>query len=486
MTEKIRVRFAPSPTGNLHVGGARTALFNWLFARKHKGTFVLRIEDTDAERSKKEYTQAILDGLRWLGMDWDEGPDVGGSFGPYFQTERLSIYREVIEKLLKEKKIYHCFCSSEELETIRSKQSEEKTAIRYNGRCRSLSQSEVEARLARNEKHVLRLKSDSSCENIEWNDLTKGKLTFSSELVDDLVILKSDGMPTYNFAVVIDDLRMEITHVIRGEDHISNTPKQIMIYKVMGEKVPQFAHIPMILGSDRTRMSKRHGATSVVDYRELGFDSEAFVNYLALLGWSPGNSREILSRSELISEFDLSRVSTHGAIFDVEKLKWMNADYIKRNSSADLLQKVTPWLKQIQEFPGNYDKEGLEKMVFLFRERMQTYNEISDQIKWFFSNPETFDEKALTKNMSLPGIHEICQTLTEELQKIEVFNEEQIEKTIRGLAESLKRKPGEIIGLCRLAISGRSATPGLFESLAVLGKQKTAERLKSFSAKFCK
>ncbi|HQG29749.1 MAG TPA: glutamate--tRNA ligase, partial [Candidatus Ozemobacteraceae bacterium] len=274
MTAPVRVRFAPSPTGHLHVGGARTALFNWLFARHNGGTFILRIEDTDAERSKDVYTQAILDGLRWLGIDWDEGPDKDGGHGPYFQTQRLHLYRAAVEQLLREGKVYHCFCSPEILSAMREEQMARKEDPKYDGRCSQLSREEVEKRIAAGEKFTLRLRVAAG-ENVAWNDLTKGELSFGSHLLDDLVVVKSDGFPTYNFAVVVDDSLMKITHVIRGEDHISNTPKQILLYKALGYPVPQFSHIPMILGSDRSRLSKRHGATSVIEYKDMGFEPEA-------------------------------------------------------------------------------------------------------------------------------------------------------------------------------------------------------------------
>lgn len=482
MNQGIRVRFAPSPTGHLHVGGARTALFNWLWARNTGGTFVLRIEDTDLERSQQMYTDSILAGLRWLGLDWDEGPESGGSFGPYFQSQRMDSYRSALKKLLESGKLYHCFCSSERLEGVRKTQAEAKQAIRYDGFCRNLSSEEVEKRKAGGEKFVLRLKMLEG-KDVSWNDVTKGLLTFQSDLLDDLVVQKSDGFPTYNFAVVIDDVTMKITHVIRGEDHISNTPKQIMIYEALGEPVPTFAHIPMILGPDRSRLSKRHGATSVVEYREMGFDPEAFRNYLALLGWSPGSGKEVLSKQELFQEFTLDRVSSHGAIFNPEKLRWMNAEYIKVMTPETLLEKLKPWLNKVPGFPGEYDQKALEKMVSLFRERLKTYDEIVSQVGWFFEAPGSFDEKGMEKTRKIEGAKDALKALVSKLTGLAEFSESALEPLIRGHAEAVGKKAGDIIHLCRLGLTGKTTTPGLFELMNVLGKKTCLGRLEAFLEK---
>ncbi len=480
MSSPVRVRFAPSPTGNLHVGGARTALFNWLFARHHGGVFILRIEDTDLERSQEAYTRAILDGLRWLGLDWDEGPEVGGPHGPYFQTQREGLYREAVERLLREGKLYHCFCTAETLETMRQDQAERKVAIKYDGRCRALGRAEVERRIATGEKFVLRLRCPEG-ESVEWEDLTKGRLSFTSDLLDDLVVVKSDGMPTYNFAVVVDDVGMKITHVIRGEDHISNTPKQILLYRAMEAPLPRFAHIPMILGKDRARLSKRHGATSVIEYEKMGFDPEAFRNYLALLGWAPeDHTQELLSREELFARFTLDRVSSHGAIFDLDKLTWMNAEYIKRFSPATLLARLRPWLAQIPGFPGGFDDAALAKMAGLYRERVKTYNEILTMADWFFIEPATFDAKGLEKAAKIGGARALLAKLIDRLQTAGEFTEGPLEGLVRSFAEAEGRKFGDVVHLCRLGLSGRTATPGLFEVMAVLGRERTLARLGRF------
>lgn len=482
MTSPVRVRFAPSPTGHLHVGGARTALFNWLFARHNGGTFILRIEDTDAERSKDVYTQAILDGLRWLGIDWDEGPDKDGGHGPYYQTQRLHLYRAAVEQLLREGKVYHCFCSPETLSTMREEQMARKEDPKYDGRCSHLSREEVEKRIAAGEKFTLRLRVAAG-DNVAWNDLTKGELSFGSHLLDDLVVVKSDGFPTYNFAVVVDDSLMKVTHVIRGEDHISNTPKQILIYRALGYPVPQFSHIPMILGSDRSRLSKRHGATSVIDYKEMGFEPEAFRNFLALLGWSPETGAEVLTQDEMFKLFTLDRVSSHGAIFNMEKLAWFNAEYIKKMDGATVLSRCRPWLEKLPGFPGEYDAARLEKMVGLYRERMKTFNEIESQIGWFFAEPAEFDAKGMEKAAKIADRAALLTELIARLESQADFSEIPLEALIRGFAEEKGRKVGDIIHLCRLGLSGRTATPGLFESMAVLGKPSSLKRLKAFAAR---
>ncbi|HEY9071227.1 MAG TPA: glutamate--tRNA ligase [Candidatus Ozemobacteraceae bacterium] len=482
MSSQVRVRFAPSPTGHLHVGGARTALFNWLFARHNGGTFILRIEDTDAERSKDVYTKAILDGLRWLGIDWDEGPDKDGGHGPYFQTQRLDLYRAAVEQLLREGKVYHCFCSPETLTAMREDQMSRKEDPKYDGRCSRLSREEVEKRIADGEKFTLRLRVAAG-ENVAWNDLTKGELSFGSHLLDDLVVVKSDGFPTYNFAVVVDDALMKVTHVIRGEDHISNTPKQILIYKALGYPVPQFSHIPMILGADRSRLSKRHGATSVIEYKDMGFEPEAFRNFLALLGWSPETGAEVLTRDEMFRLFSLDRVSSHGAIFNMEKLAWFNAEYIKRMDGATVLDRCRPWLAKLPGFPGSYDQSRLEKMVGLYRERMKTFNEIESQIGWFFVRPSEFDAKGLEKAAKIADGMTLLGELVTRLAAMPDFAEAPLEAMIRGFAEEKGKKAGDIIHLCRLGISGRTATPGLFESMVVLGRDETIERLKLFTAR---
>ena len=476
----VRVRFAPSPTGNLHVGSARTAIFNWLFARHHGGTFVLRIEDTDQERNRPEYTRSILDGMRWLGLDWDEGPEAGGDHGPYFQSERLPLYREALARLRREGRAYPCFCSPERLETVRQEQLAAKANPRYDGTCRSLSAAEAQARIDAGERYALRIRIEHD-EPVTWEDRGKGTITFAPEMLDDLVIAKSDGFPTYNFAVVVDDVGMAITHVIRGEDHISNTPKQILIYRALGAALPEFAHIPMILGADRSKMSKRHGATSVVEYEKAGFLAEAFFNFMTLLGWSPpDDSREIYSQRELVDLFTLERVVAHGAIFDAEKLKWMNLQYIKALSPDDLYRRSVPFLEAIPGFPGPYGPAALRELAGLFRERMNTLADITRHAEYFFQEPEAYDEKGLKNALKTPDLPAVVEALAARLAAVDPFVHDPIEAAVRAVAEGRGIGAGKVIHPARLALSGRTEGPGLFELMAVLGRECCVARLRAF------
>ena len=480
--DKVRVRFAPSPTGNLHVGSARTAIFNWLFARRTGGTFILRIEDTDALRNRPEYTQSIMDGMRWLGMDWDEGPGAGGACGPYFQSERLPLYQQALEKLLREGKAYRCFCSPERLEEVRQRQLQAKENPRYDRRCLGLSPEEVQARLERGEKAAIRIRVDET-EPVEWDDRSKGHITIGADMLDDLVVAKSDGFPTYNFAVVVDDVGMQVTHVIRGEDHVSNTPKQILIYRALGAPLPVFAHIPMILGTDRSKLSKRHGATSVVDYERQGFLPEAFFNFMALLGWSPGDDREIFSIEQLKAEFSLERVVGHGAIFDLEKLKWMNLQYIKALSPEELFRRSEPFLKDVEGYPGAYSRAELVELVGLFRERMELLTQIAHHVAYFFREPAVYDEKGLKTALKTPDLDGVLAELTAALGDLAPFTHDTIEPVIRAMAERRGFGAGKIIHPVRLALSGRTEGPGLFEMMHVLGREACVRRLRTFAGR---
>jgi nondiscriminating glutamyl-tRNA synthetase len=348
---KVRVRFAPSPTGQLHIGNVRTALFNWLFARQKGGTFILRIEDTDLERSEARYETQLMEDLKWLGMDWDEGPDVGGPYPPYRQSDKMDVYRGYAERLIKEQKAYYCFCSAEELEREREQALKEQRQPIYSGKCRNLDPSDAERRRAAGEPAAIRLKIPEH--PIRFHDIVRGDVEFSNEVVSDPIIVRSSGMPVYNYVVVIDDADMKITHVIRGDDHISNTPKQVAVYEALGLPVPEFAHLSTILGPDRERLSKRHGATSVANFREMGILPEALMNYLALLGWAPsGGDREIFSKDELIREFDLERVNAAPAVFDFTKLYWINRHYIKESRPERIHQMGTEVLQRAGLLPA--------------------------------------------------------------------------------------------------------------------------------------
>ncbi|MCX5750319.1 MAG: glutamate--tRNA ligase [Candidatus Saganbacteria bacterium] len=482
MSQEIRVRFAPSPTGYLHVGGARTALFNWLFAKHHGGKFILRIEDTDRQRSTEAAIKAIFQGMEWLGMEWDEGPKIGGAYGPYFQTERLATYKEYIEKLLTTGKAYYCFCTPEELDQQRKEAAERKEAPRYNGKCRKLTDQEIETLLKSGKPYVIRFRLPQEGTTV-IHDLVKGDVSFENELLDDFVIMKSDGFPTYNFAAVVDDSLMKITHVIRGEDHISNTPRQILLYEALGLPMPQFGHIPMILGTDRSRLSKRHGATSVIEYRDLGYLPEAMVNYLARLGWSHGD-QEIFSREQLIELFSLDRVAKTGAIFDTEKLKWLNSLYIRQSLPERIYDLAMPFLEKAFETYNKLDKEktGIEyimKVIQILQDRLVLIADISYLAQYFFDDHIEYDPQAKEKYFTNPKAKEYLERIKAELEKLSGFTKPEIEAAFKGLAKEMGIKLGEIIHPTRLALTGRSESPGIYDVVEILGKEKVTARLQA-------
>ena len=470
--ELVRVRFAPSPTGFLHIGGARTALYNWLFAKANKGVFILRIEDTDRTRSTEEAVKAILDGLEWLGIDWDEGPDVGGDAGPYFQTQRLNTYKDWADKLVKEGKAYYCFCTPEELGEQRKLAAQRKEAPKYNARCRKLSTSDVEKLSSSGKPKVLRFKLPMTGIT-KVHDLIRGEVSFENELLDDFVLIKSDGFPTYNFAAVVDDHLMRITHVIRGDDHLSNTPRQILLYQAFGLTPPKFAHIPMIMGPDKARLSKRHGATSVIEYKDLGYLPEAMVNYIARLGWGY-KDQEIFSRQELIEKFSVEKVQKTSAVFDVTKLNWLNSHYIKSLGIDGVISHTMPFIEQA--YPGA-DKAYAEKVIKCLHDRMKTFVEIVPLSEYFFKDDFSMDPEARSRYLDKPGVKEIVEKLKGKLSKISDFTRENIEKAFKGLAEELKIKLGEIIHPTRALLTGRSESPGIYDVVEVLGKEKTIKRL---------
>ncbi len=479
--KKIRVRFAPSPTGYLHIGGARTALFNWLYARHYKGTFVLRIEDTDQVRSTEEAVNVILEGMKWLGLDWDEGPGKKGEYGPYYQMQRLHFYREYTEKLLKNNKAYRCYCTKEELAESREKQVREGKNPKYDRHCLDLSEGERKKYEAEGRKPVIRLKIP--VKKIVFDDLLRGEVAFDGELLSDFVIMKSDGIPTYNYAVVIDDALMKITNVMRGDDHISNTPKQILIYKALGFTIPKFAHIPMIMGQDHTRLSKRHGATSVLEYKKMGYIPEALVNYIAHLGWSSGDEREIFSKDELIKEFSLDKISKHAAVFSMDKLDWFNGEYLKNVSIDSLTKMLLPFLKEAnyikkEEGLSLVKNEYIKEVIKLMLGRFRNFSQFIDYADYFFVDKINIEPQAFQSVLNKEGVSGILQTLKENLSALECWDEESIENAVREVASSLQIKGGQTIHPTRVALSGKKVGPGLFELMVVLGRDKTVKRLK--------
>lgn len=475
--KNIRVRFAPSPTGYLHIGGARTALFNWLYARHYQGTFVLRIEDTDRVRSTEEAVQAILDGMKWLGLDWDEGPEKGGEYGPYFQTERLSSYKYFVDQLLDSGNAYYCYCSPEELKNRRQDELAKGKVVIYDRRCLNLTLAEKRQFDKEGRKPSIRLKMPDK--KIIVQDLIKGRMEFDSKLLSDFVIIKSDGIPTYNFAAAVDDILMKISLVMRGDDHISNTPKQIVIYQALGAPVPEFAHIPMIMGPDNTRLSKRHGATSVTEYQRLGFLPEAVVNYIAHLGWSSGTNQEIFTLQELIKYFTLDKISGHSAIFDMEKLNWFNGEYLKEMSDEKYVEKLLPFLRDANYVDSILNKEQenwLKTVVSLMKTRVKNFRQFLEYGDYFFTEDFIIDKNAELV-LKQDGIRNILEHLVIGLNKIDHWDQENIESKVREVAAQINVKGKQIIHPARAALSGKTVGPGLFALMEVLGKEKNIARL---------
>lgn len=455
---EVRTRFAPSPTGYLHIGGARTALFNWLFARHHGGKFILRIEDTDVARSRQEYLAAILDGLSWLGLDWDEGP--------YFQSQRMQLYREHGERLLCEGKAYRCYCTPGELEERRQRALGEGRKPKYDGRCRE--RQEQPAGLA----HAIRFKSPQAGVTIV-DDLIKGRVTFDNEELDDLIILRSDDTPTYNFTVVVDDVLMGITHVVRGDDHLNNTPRQILLYEALGYPVPTFAHLPLTLGQDRTRLSKRHGATSVTAYQEMGYLPHALVNYLARLGWSYGD-QEIFSQRELIEKFSLENVGKSAGVFNPEKLLWLDAHYIKEGDPTEVAQMLIPFLRQ-RGVETELD-DRLIKVVRTLQPRAKTMVEMAEAAEFYFREDIAYDEKGARKFLR-PELAPFLVSLIEDLAAREGFTEAELETLFQHLTAQKGLKLTQAAQGVRVAITGRTVSPGLFEVMEILGREQVIKRL---------
>lgn len=478
--EQVRVRFAPSPTGYLHIGGARTALFNWFFARQNKGKLILRIEDTDTARLKEDSVSQILDSLKWLGIDWDEGPEKGGDFGPYYQSERQNFYKAAAEALIQSGKAYFCFCTAEELEAEREQQRQEGVPFHYSGKCRNLSPDEVQKRLAQGLKPVIRLKLPNSG-LIVVQDIIRGEVRFNFDQYDDFIIVKSNGLPAYNFACVVDDHAMQISHVIRAEEHLSNTPKQQYLYEVLGYKVPQFAHLSMILAPDRSKLSKRHGATSVSEFKDMGCLPEAIINYLTLLGWSPKEGQgEIFTPEQTIKAFELDKVSKTAAVYDIQKLIWLNGQYITQLDLQKFIDHALPFLLHegiltLQEEQQNH--EYLVTVVKTVRERVRTLQELADACRYFYQDVTDYEEKGKKKYFSQEGVADLLAKGKACLANIEDFTVENTEKAYRALMDELNIKGGAIIHPTRLALTGRTMSPGLFDVIAVLGKEKCIERL---------
>ena len=472
-----RVRFAPSPTGYLHVGGARTALFNWLYARRHGGTFVLRIEDTDVERSSTDMVAGILDGLRWLGLDWDEGPGAGGPHGPYFQSERLDRYRDAAAKLVAGGFAYYCYCTPERLRAEREKAEQRGEAWQYDRACLALASEQIAELEAAGAPRAIRFKSGGTA--TAFDDAVHGRIEFDPKNIEDFVVLRSDQHPTYHLSVVVDDVDMAITHVIRGDDHISNTPKHLMLFDALGAAAPVFAHVPLILGADKKRLSKRHGATSVIEYRRQGYLPDAMVNFLALLGWSPGDDRELMSMAELTGSFSLGGISGGNAVFNTEKLDWMNGQYIARLSSEALLREVEPLLVAAGLLgPGARPTDAwLYRLIDLLRPRAKRTVDFVELARPFLADTVEFEPEAVEKHLTLPELGGHVASLSGALRSLDPFDEPHVEAAVRGSAAERGIKAGILIHAVRVAATGRASSPGLFEVLVLLGRERTIDRL---------
>lgn len=482
-TSGVRVRFAPSPTGKLHIGGARTAIYNWAFARATGGTFVLRIEDTDPERSTEENTQIILRAMRWLGLDWDEGPEVGGDFAPYKQTERFDTYKAALEQLKERGAVYPCFCTKETLDAKR--EAAEKTEGGYSGydrTCRSLSAEEAQARIDAGEPHVWRLKVPENHGPIEFDDAVYGHMSFPADVMDDMILVRTDGTPTYNFAVVCDDANMHITHVIRGDDHLSNTPRQILIYEALGLEAPTFAHLSMILGADGKKLSKRHGATNVEEYRDAGYLSDAFVNYLALLGWSLDGETTIIPRDVLASKFSLDRISKNPATFDPKKLDWIQAEYIRSMSDQEFADEVMlPELHEAGVIGGDFeaDEAWVDALAAIVKPRTKFPADVVTVTAPVFATAETltYDEKSVAKGLAKEGMGAVLDAARDALAGLEAWEPAVIDAALEPLPEALDLKKRLVFQAVRVAVCGNMVSPPLGETMALVGREDCLARI---------
>lgn len=481
MEKKLKVRFAPSPTGPFHIGGARSALFNWLVARHADGTFLVRIEDTDLKRSTKESEENIKDSLKWLGMNWDEGIDVGGPHGPYRQTERLDLYKKEVQRLLDEGKAYYCYCSAEELEKSRKAQLDAGKTPIYDEHCRHLTEEEKAKYEAEGRKPVVRLKVRKDGV-FAFDDMVRGHVEFQAAGVGDFIIMKSDGIPVYNFAVVIDDAFMEVTHVIRAEEHLSNTPRQLAIYEALGYKPPKFGHISLILGEDHKKMSKRHGATSVTEYRNMGYLPEAVVNYLALLGWTPKGEQEIFTEEELIKQFSMKRVSSNDAVFDINKLNWINFQYMKKLDADQLYALIFPFLVKagyVEESVTEEKKDWLKKVIWFMKDHIYFAGQAADELKFFFEDmPKITDEDVLTI-MKAETSGKLLKAFIEDLKALETFDQAEIKKCFNACMKAQGIKGKAAYEPTRIALTGVTQGPGMFEMMELFGREKTMDRLEA-------
>jgi glutamyl-tRNA synthetase len=485
MNDNVRVRYAPSPTGYPHVGNIRTALFNWLFARHYGGSFIVRIEDTDRARYVEGAVEAILDGLKWMGMDWDEGPaDVKaaegapekGSFGPYFQSHRLERYQAAVERLIATGYAYRCYCSSERLEQMRAAQEAAKQPTGYDRQCRDKCDPSPEGVTP-----VIRFKMPREGRTF-FNDIIRGEVAFENALLDDFILLKSDGYPTYHLANIVDDHDMAITHVMRAEEWLSSTPKHIQLYKAMGYEPPLYAHLPMILGPDRSKLSKRHGAVSIIDYKNQGYLPETMVNFLALLGWSLDATTEIMDVQKIVDNFSLERISKTAAIFNIEKLDWMNGSYIRALSLDEFTDRSQPFLEAGVPEATAYDRDYIKSALALIQERVKKLGELRDQPEmtrfFFYASLEYHAIDLVGKGLTTATTRQALEISLDRLEKLEDFSIEAMENAMRPLAAELNLKAGQLFGCLRVAVTGQNVSPPLFQTMAVLGRERTLARIR--------
>ncbi|MFP4662530.1 MAG: glutamate--tRNA ligase [Halanaerobiales bacterium] len=478
----MRLRFAPSPTGRIHIGNIRTALFNWLWARSSEGTFILRIEDTDLERSTREFEEVILKEMNWLGLDVDEGVGPGGDYGPYRQSERLDLYNKYAEKLVEEGKAYYCYCSPEEIDEMREEAASIGEMPRYNGRCRKLTAEEKEKYETEGREPVIRFKVPDEEVDVVVKDRIRGEVTFNSSVLDDFIIFKSDGMPTYNFAVVIDDTMMKITDVVRGEDHLSNTPKQLLIYEALGFKPPKFAHLPLILDEEKKKLKKRSDSDAVYigEYREKGYLPEALFNFLSLLGWSTKNDEEILSKEEIISRFDIEEVNKSGAVFDIEKLNWMNGKYIRESELDSIVELSIPYLKKAGYISGEISQQKydwLRRVIEVTRNKVDYLSQIPEQAELFFKDLEYEDKEEAVEEFKGENVELVFNTLKEKLAELEEFNPDSINKIFNKMRKELPVKARTVYHPTRVALTGMNSGPELNHVIYILGLEETEKRL---------
>jgi glutamyl-tRNA synthetase len=476
MNNQIRVRFAPSPTGYLHVGGLRTALYNFLFARKNNGKFILRIEDTDRNRYVEGAVENLIAALRWAGLDYDEGPDIGGDYGPYMQSQRLEIYKQYANELINSGNAYYCFCSQERLQNLRQEQEKQKLPqMKYDKHCLNLSKEEIDKNLDKGLPFVIRLNVKPN-QKIVFQDIVRGEVVFDSDNIDDQILIKSDGYPTYHLANVVDDHLMKISHVIRGEEWLSSTPKHVILYDAFGWKRPEFAHLPLLLNPDKSKLSKRQGDVAVEDYRDKGYLKEALINFVALLGWNAGDDREFYYLNDLIEAFSLERVNKSGAVFDIVKLNSLNAEHLRKKSNEQLLQMLKIELAKSEFASLSLSDEKLLLIIEAMKERVSFVYEFITNCRYFYVAPTEYEQKSIEKNWKLETPDHL-KKFVQEISTIENPTKEDYEKVLNKVAEELNLGKGKIIHPLRLAVSGQSTGPGMFDLLYVLGKEEVIKRI---------